>query len=233
MLCSAQHPTAGHHGLPAGRLEDTHCTPCSCYCCLLLQEATYASRPGCSLVPITNVPGRPRVCSAQALPHHPDVADLGEALRENERRSISLHKRPSITVADSNHCSVAQLHTDGSSLAEFSPAQGQVTHTANCFWLPPNTSSKISEVPGIPSLEKSQQGSTCLNQPVAPGQGKIESDATPTPCPREGRREDISAPRAHLWYQLELFSFSAQRTPGLSPTEGRQGEGWAETLSQS
>lgn len=86
----------------------------------------------------------------------------------------------------------------------------------SCFWLPPNKSSVHSEVPRLPSLEKSQ-GSTCLNQPMAPGQGKIE---------------DTSPHSTHLWHRSEGFSSSTLGVPGLSPNAGTKGRGWAEALCQ-
>lgn len=54
--------------------------------------------------------------------------------------------------------------------------------------LPPNKSSMHSEVPRLPSPEKSP-GSTCLNQPTAPGQ----------------ETEDTLTHRVPLWHQGEGF----------------------------
>ena len=75
-----------------------------------------------------------------------------------------------------------------------------------CFWLPVNKSSMHSEVPRLPSLEKSQ-GSTCFSQPTPPGQGKIE---------------DTSPLSTRLRHQSEGCSSSTQSVSGLSPTEGRK-----------
>lgn len=50
------------------------------------EKPPWPPAPAAHLVPITNVPGWPRVCSAHTPPHHPDLADLGETSRETEGR---------------------------------------------------------------------------------------------------------------------------------------------------
>lgn len=101
------------------------------------------------------------------------------------------HKGPSIIVAPM-----------ASVLAECRVAPGRSPK----LLLPPNKSSRHSEVPRLPSLEKSQD-STCLNQPMAPRQGMVE---------------DTSPHSAPLWQQWEGFSSSTLSVPGLSPFEGRR-----------
>lgn len=90
-----------------------------------------------------------------------------------------------------------------------------------CFWLPPNKSSMQSEVPRLPLLEK-PQGSTSLNQPTAPGQGKTESDKI-SHVP-DGRRDTThsSVPICGASRVLQLVHTECTRH---APHRGRKREG--------
>lgn len=127
-----------------------------------------------------------------------------------------MHKTPSITAANNS-------------------PHGPTTHRQTLFLaggrlpklLPPNRSSVNCEIPGLPSLEKSGQGSTCLNQSPGPGQGTTELGTTPTAGPRQGGRKTPPLPQCAsvVRGRAHELSHTGLKQAGAPQREGRAGGG--------